>query len=161
MLEFVSNPEPQLAGGYIFLIIGILFLLSLIFKKSETEPVGEKTVYFCNQCGAESYKWAGKCNACGEWNTLLEEDDNTKRIRLEKAQLEETQKKAAAMRNKYFYKNTATSSIEGPFEKHEIMDMLNKNSINLATLLRKGIENDYFKQIKNYPEFTADLKDFL
>lgn len=32
-----------------------------------------KTVYFCNNCGAESARWLGKCPQCGEWNTLVEE----------------------------------------------------------------------------------------
>ncbi len=32
-----------------------------------------KTVFFCNNCGAESAKWMGKCSQCGEWNTLVEE----------------------------------------------------------------------------------------
>ncbi|MCM1051756.1 MAG: DNA repair protein RadA [Paenibacillus sp.] len=32
-----------------------------------------KTVWFCNSCGAESPKWAGRCPACGEWNTMVEE----------------------------------------------------------------------------------------
>ncbi len=32
-----------------------------------------KTVYRCTECGAEYPKWAGKCEACGEWNTLGEE----------------------------------------------------------------------------------------
>lgn len=32
-----------------------------------------KTSYFCQSCGAQSAKWAGKCNSCGEWNTLVEE----------------------------------------------------------------------------------------
>lgn len=32
-----------------------------------------KTAYFCQNCGAESAKWVGKCNSCGEWNTLVEE----------------------------------------------------------------------------------------
>lgn len=32
-----------------------------------------KTTYFCQSCGAQSAKWAGKCNSCGEWNTLVEE----------------------------------------------------------------------------------------
>ena len=32
-----------------------------------------KTMYFCNNCGAESPKWVGKCPACGEWNTYVEE----------------------------------------------------------------------------------------
>ena len=32
-----------------------------------------KTVYFCKECGNESIKWAGRCPACGEWNTFVEE----------------------------------------------------------------------------------------
>ena len=32
-----------------------------------------KTVYVCQSCGAQSPKWVGKCNVCGEWNTVLEE----------------------------------------------------------------------------------------
>jgi len=31
------------------------------------------TVYFCNNCGYESPKWLGKCPACNEWNTMVEE----------------------------------------------------------------------------------------
>lgn len=38
-----------------------------------------KTVWFCNSCGAESPKWVGRCPACGEWNTMVEE-----RVRPEK-----------------------------------------------------------------------------
>ncbi len=32
-----------------------------------------KTVYFCQNCGAQSAKWVGKCSSCGEWNTYVEE----------------------------------------------------------------------------------------
>ncbi|MES2763047.1 MAG: DNA repair protein RadA [Bacteroidota bacterium] len=32
-----------------------------------------KTSYFCQSCGTQAAKWAGKCNSCGEWNTLVEE----------------------------------------------------------------------------------------
>lgn len=31
-----------------------------------------KSKYICNNCGAESSVWAGKCFSCGEWNTLEE-----------------------------------------------------------------------------------------
>ncbi len=31
-----------------------------------------KTMYVCSSCGMEHPKWAGKCNGCGEWNTLEE-----------------------------------------------------------------------------------------
>ncbi|MCD8562824.1 MAG: DNA repair protein RadA [Alphaproteobacteria bacterium] len=29
--------------------------------------------YVCNSCGAVTTKWSGKCESCGEWNTLTEE----------------------------------------------------------------------------------------
>jgi len=32
-----------------------------------------KSVYVCQNCGAESAKWMGRCNACGEWNTYVEQ----------------------------------------------------------------------------------------
>ncbi len=32
-----------------------------------------KKVFFCSNCGAQSPKWVGKCNSCGEWNTYQEE----------------------------------------------------------------------------------------
>ena len=32
-----------------------------------------KTAWFCNNCGAESPKWQGRCPVCGEWNTMVEE----------------------------------------------------------------------------------------
>lgn len=32
-----------------------------------------KTQYVCQTCGTKSLKWQGKCNACGEWNTFVEE----------------------------------------------------------------------------------------
>ncbi|OFX80025.1 MAG: DNA repair protein RadA [Bacteroidetes bacterium GWE2_29_8] len=32
-----------------------------------------KTAFFCQNCGAQSPKWIGKCPQCGEWNTYVEE----------------------------------------------------------------------------------------
>jgi len=32
-----------------------------------------KTQYVCQNCGANSPKWVGKCSSCGEWNTFSEE----------------------------------------------------------------------------------------
>lgn len=32
-----------------------------------------RSVHRCTSCGAEHPKWAGRCEACGEWNTLVEE----------------------------------------------------------------------------------------
>ena len=32
-----------------------------------------KTIFVCNECGYESAKWLGKCPACNEWNSFIEE----------------------------------------------------------------------------------------
>ncbi|MFT4602484.1 MAG: DNA repair protein RadA/Sms [Arenicella sp.] len=32
-----------------------------------------KTSFFCQNCGAQSPKWIGKCGSCNEWNTYVEE----------------------------------------------------------------------------------------
>ncbi|MBN1132545.1 MAG: DNA repair protein RadA [Bacteroidales bacterium] len=32
-----------------------------------------KTAYVCQNCGAESPKWIGRCYSCGEWNTFVEQ----------------------------------------------------------------------------------------
>jgi DNA repair protein RadA/Sms len=45
-----------------------------------------KTTFFCQSCGAQAAKWVGKCNSCGEWNTLVEEivqkENKNDRLRL-------------------------------------------------------------------------------
>lgn len=33
----------------------------------------QKTTFYCQNCGANSPKWLGKCPSCGEWNTYVEE----------------------------------------------------------------------------------------
>lgn len=32
-----------------------------------------KTIYVCQNCGVTTPKWVGRCNSCGEWNTIVEE----------------------------------------------------------------------------------------
>ncbi|MBT8188610.1 MAG: DNA repair protein RadA [Croceitalea sp.] len=32
-----------------------------------------KTAFFCQNCGTQYPKWVGQCNACKEWNTIVEE----------------------------------------------------------------------------------------
>ncbi|WP_037074669.1 DNA repair protein RadA [Rhizobium sp. PDO1-076] len=33
-----------------------------------------KTQFICQNCGTVHSRWAGKCEGCGEWNTIVEED---------------------------------------------------------------------------------------
>ena len=30
--------------------------------------------FVCQNCGAQHIRWSGRCDSCGEWNTLVEED---------------------------------------------------------------------------------------
>ena len=32
-----------------------------------------KTTFFCQNCGSQYTKWQGQCNACKQWNTIVEE----------------------------------------------------------------------------------------
>ena len=51
--------------------------------------VKAKSRYVCQNCGASFVKWAGRCENCGEWNTLVE-----------KAGVVETEAKTALARGK-------------------------------------------------------------
>lgn len=33
----------------------------------------KKSIFVCQQCGAEYSKWAGRCGSCGSWNSLVEQ----------------------------------------------------------------------------------------
>lgn len=35
----------------------------------------QKTLFYCTECGNELAKWAGKCPACGAWNTIVEQPE--------------------------------------------------------------------------------------
>jgi len=35
--------------------------------------VKNKSIFVCQSCGAEYPKWQGRCNQCGQWNSLVEE----------------------------------------------------------------------------------------
>jgi DNA repair protein RadA/Sms len=41
----------------------------MIMAKSK----GTRTIYVCQNCGAQQPKWMGKCPDCGEWNSFAEE----------------------------------------------------------------------------------------
>lgn len=38
-----------------------------------------RTVFYCTECGNEFPKWAGKCVACGAWNSIVERPAEEKR----------------------------------------------------------------------------------
>src|SRR3989304_1612873 len=40
----------------------------------ERFPMSKRGLSFiCQNCGAAAHRWQGKCEACGEWNTLAQE----------------------------------------------------------------------------------------
>ena len=36
----------------------------------------QRTLFYCTECGNELAKWAGKCPACGAWNTIVEQPES-------------------------------------------------------------------------------------
>ena len=36
-----------------------------------------KSAFFCQNCGAQSPKWLGRCTTCKEWDTFVEENIST------------------------------------------------------------------------------------
>ena len=40
----------------------------------------QRTMFYCTECGNETAKWAGKCPACGAWNTIVEQPETPKAI---------------------------------------------------------------------------------
>ena len=40
----------------------------------------QRTMFYYTECGNETAKWAGKCPACGAWNTIVEQPEATKAI---------------------------------------------------------------------------------
>src|SRR5512136_874588 len=38
-----------------------------------------KSIFICQNCGAESPKWIGKCPSCDQWNTYVEEIVSTEK----------------------------------------------------------------------------------
>ena len=40
----------------------------------------QKTAFYCTECGNETAKWAGKCSACGAWNTIVEQPEAPKAL---------------------------------------------------------------------------------
>lgn len=49
-------------------------------------------MFFCGECGAETARWAGKCPACGAWNSLKETTRVTGKKKVGKYQFEPSSK---------------------------------------------------------------------
>jgi DNA repair protein RadA/Sms len=42
--------------------------------ESDTGMAKARTQFICQNCGTVHTRWSGKCDGCGEWNTIVEED---------------------------------------------------------------------------------------
>lgn len=42
--------------------------------------MSKSSVFVCQQCGNEFSKWQGKCNFCGEWNSLVETVNENRKL---------------------------------------------------------------------------------
>ncbi len=42
---------------------------------------GNKTLFYCTECGNEFPKWSGRCMSCGAWNTIVERPAEERRQR--------------------------------------------------------------------------------
>lgn len=63
--------------------------------------------YYCQSCGTVSPKWAGKCDACGGWNTLVEE-----RIEQIPGRTKRTAAKTVEL------KLLSAANVEGAYKRH-------------------------------------------
>lgn len=82
-----------------------------------------KTTFFCQSCGNQSSKWLGKCPACGEWNTYVEEIISKPNEKHKKYQADN-------------FKSVPTPVTEITFEKEERIDT---NSPELNRVLGGGL----------------------
>ena len=87
----------------------------------------QKSRFICQNCGASFSKWAGKCENCGEWNTLVEQIEPTE------SESKAAIKKAQASGKKLEY--TGISKIEPADNK----ERLKSEFEDLDTVLGGGI----------------------
>src|SRR5207237_10745934 len=50
---------------------------ALMTDTLESQMAKSSLSFVCQNCGAAYNRWQGKCEACGEWNTLAEEEGTT------------------------------------------------------------------------------------
>ncbi|MFP3254204.1 MAG: DNA repair protein RadA [Hydrogenobaculum sp.] len=99
----------------------------------------EKTTYVCQNCGQTYVKWVGRCSACGEWNSVVEEkltisenivksfEKPTKLVDIEKEQL---------FRTSTGYK-TLDMALGGGIVKGQVILLSGEPGIGKSTLLLK------------------------
>ena len=73
MLTSVSLPALSGIEFFTFPVLTFLYVPAL-FRKGKESFVGKiASLFTCQSCGTVYSKWAGRCDACGQWNTVVEE----------------------------------------------------------------------------------------
>ena len=47
---------------------------------AKSEKAKNKNIYRCQACGYASPKWVGRCPDCGQWNSMVEEQENPRAV---------------------------------------------------------------------------------
>ena len=90
--------------------------------------VKNKSEFVCQNCGARYVKWAGRCQNCGEWNTLVEQAPT----------VAETEKKFAIARGQVSGKKLSYHKISA-IEASDAKERLQTEFPDLNTVLGGGI----------------------
>lgn len=128
-----------------------------------------KVRYVCSTCGYVSSKWLGKCSNCGEWGTLVEEEEEvvTKRGNVlgssEKLEItnisQVTTNKELRITTKY---KEFDSILGGGLVKGEVVLITGNPGIGKSTILLQ-LSNEYAKKDKVFyisgEESTKQIKD--
>jgi len=82
-----------------------------------------ETIFVCGNCGNEYSKWSGQCSVCGEWNSLKEmkglksKNLNSKKSRIQKAEVKNLGKMAEENSEKKANNDYVFSSQIGEFDR--------------------------------------------
>src|SRR5438067_31240 len=94
-----------------------------------------KTVFFCQNCGAQSPKWIGRCPSCGEWNTYVEEIVQPKE---EKSWKKPSDKKTTAARAQRLDEISVTDEHRIPLPDKEFNRVLGDGLVPGSVILMGG-----------------------
>ena len=68
-----ANAPPRARPRRALRCLTFIFSPWAAFSGLDNGPMAkEKTIYTCNECGATSPKWLGRCPGCEAWNSLIE-----------------------------------------------------------------------------------------
>src|SRR5580692_6680612 len=69
----MKSPHPPAPSVMKFSRVSARDVISSIAGRERNTMAARTQNFICQNCGAAYARWSGKCDACGEWNTLVEE----------------------------------------------------------------------------------------